>query len=159
MICHQEGMTSTIIEETKPGKQTFKKKGNALWFTACSDCLLAVPSPDLFLLHIGNGNPLQYCCLGSPMDRGAWWAAVQRVAKSWTGLSDWTYTHTHTHHIGIWGEEHNLVYDTQWDWFYISDLQFFKRMNLCYCKWLNFWSFIAAAVQKIIHSSSNALSL
>jgi len=26
MICHQKGMTSTIIEETKPGKQTLKKK-------------------------------------------------------------------------------------------------------------------------------------
>ena len=23
-----------------------------------------------------NGNPLQYSCLGNPMDRGAWWAAV-----------------------------------------------------------------------------------
>ena len=21
----------------------------------------------------GNGNPLQYCCLGNPMGRGAWW--------------------------------------------------------------------------------------
>ena len=32
----------------------------------------------------GNGNPLQYSCLESPMDRGAWWATVHRVAKSWT---------------------------------------------------------------------------
>ena len=23
-----------------------------------------------------------------PMDRGAWWATVHRVTKSWTGLSD-----------------------------------------------------------------------
>ena len=23
---------------------------------------------------VGNGNPLQYSCLGNPMDRGAWWA-------------------------------------------------------------------------------------
>ena len=22
----------------------------------------------------GNGNPLQYSCLGNPMDRGTWWA-------------------------------------------------------------------------------------
>ena len=29
----------------------------------------------------GNGNPLQYSCLGNPMDRGAWWAAVHGVAK------------------------------------------------------------------------------
>ena len=33
---------------------------------------------------IGNGNPLQYSCLGNPMDRGAWWATVHGVAKSWT---------------------------------------------------------------------------
>ena len=31
-----------------------------------------------------NGNPLQYSCLENPMDRGAWWAIVHGVAKSWT---------------------------------------------------------------------------
>ena len=30
----------------------------------------------------GRGNPLQYSCLESPMDKGAWWATVHRVAKS-----------------------------------------------------------------------------
>ena len=35
----------------------------------------------------GNGNPLQYSCLENPMDRGAWWATVHGVTKSWTGLS------------------------------------------------------------------------
>ena len=29
----------------------------------------------------GNGNPLQYSCLGNPMDRGAWWATVHGVSK------------------------------------------------------------------------------
>ena len=29
----------------------------------------------------GNGNPLQYSCLGNPMDRGAWRATVHRVAR------------------------------------------------------------------------------
>ena len=29
----------------------------------------------------GNGNPLQYSCLGNPLDRGAWRATVHRVAK------------------------------------------------------------------------------
>ena len=28
-----------------------------------------------------NGNPLQYSCLGNPMNRGAWWAIVHRVDK------------------------------------------------------------------------------
>ena len=34
----------------------------------------------------GHGNPLQYSCLENPMDRGAWWATVHRVAKSWQWL-------------------------------------------------------------------------
>ena len=34
----------------------------------------------------GHSNPLQYSCLENPMDRGAWWATVHRVAKSQTGL-------------------------------------------------------------------------
>ena len=34
----------------------------------------------------GNGNPLQFSCLENPMDRGAWWATVHRVAKSQTRL-------------------------------------------------------------------------
>ena len=32
----------------------------------------------------GNGNLLQYSCLGNPLDRGAWWATVHGVAKSQT---------------------------------------------------------------------------
>ena len=31
-------------------------------------------------------DPLQYSCLENPMDRGAWWATVHRVAKSWTQM-------------------------------------------------------------------------
>ena len=40
----------------------------------------------------GNGNPLQYSCLENPMDGGAWWATVHGVAKSRTGLSNFTFT-------------------------------------------------------------------
>ena len=35
----------------------------------------------------GNGNLLQYSCLGNPMDRGAWWAPMNGVSKSWTQMS------------------------------------------------------------------------
>ena len=42
----------------------------------------------------GSGNPLKYSCLENSMDRGAWWATVDGVAKSWTQLS-----------------EHNIIYD------------------------------------------------
>ena len=33
---------------------------------------------------VGNGNPLQNSRLENSMDRGAWWATVYEVAKSWT---------------------------------------------------------------------------
>ena len=36
----------------------------------------------------GNGNLLQYSCLGNPMERGAWWATVQGVTKSQTQLKN-----------------------------------------------------------------------
>ena len=36
--------------------------------------------------YVGSSNPLEYSCLGNPMDRGAWWAAIHRVAQSWTRL-------------------------------------------------------------------------
>ena len=34
----------------------------------------------------GSCNPLQCSCLRNPMDRGAWWATVHGVAKTWTLL-------------------------------------------------------------------------
>ena len=40
----------------------------------------------------GNGNPLQYSCLGNPMDRGAWPATVHGGHKSQTQLSNYTIT-------------------------------------------------------------------
>ena len=42
----------------------------------------------------GHGNPLQYSCLESPMDRGAWQATVLRVTQSWTRLKRLS-THAH----------------------------------------------------------------
>ena len=60
--------------------------------------------PKCFRLHIawlaslrpwvreGNGTPLQYSRLENSMDGGAWWAAVHGVAKSWTRLSNFTFT-------------------------------------------------------------------
>ena len=35
----------------------------------------------------GNSYPLQYSCLGYPMDRGAWWATVNGITESQTQLS------------------------------------------------------------------------
>ena len=44
----------------------------------------------------GIGYPLQYSCLGNPMDRRAWWAMVHGVVKSQTQLSD---EHFHLYQI------------------------------------------------------------
>ena len=44
----------------------------------------------------GNGNPLQYSCLETSMDGGAWWATVHGVAKIQTRLSDFTIPFTFT---------------------------------------------------------------
>ena len=40
----------------------------------------------------GNGTSLQHSCLENPMDKGACWVAVHGVEKSWTQLSDFTFT-------------------------------------------------------------------
>ena len=48
----------------------------------------------------GDGNPLQYSCLGNSMDRRAWQATVHEVTDSLTPLSH-THTHTHTHTQGL----------------------------------------------------------
>ena len=40
----------------------------------------------------GNGYPLQYSCLGNPMDRGAWRARIHGVTKSQTQLSNFHLT-------------------------------------------------------------------
>ena len=44
----------------------------------------------------GNGNPLQSSCLERTMDRGALQATVHGVAKSQTGLSDFTIKRKNT---------------------------------------------------------------
>ena len=45
----------------------------------------------------GCGNPLQYSCLGNPMDRRAWQAIVHRIAKSqiMDGRSGWWFIGDH----------------------------------------------------------------
>ena len=44
----------------------------------------------------GNGNPLQYSCLGHPMDRGAWWYTVYGVKKN---KNDWARMHYKYYHL------------------------------------------------------------
>ena len=42
-----------------------------------------------------HGNPLQDSYLKNSMDRGAWWATVHRVAKSWTQLKRLSMLHAY----------------------------------------------------------------
>ena len=44
----------------------------------------------------GNGNTLQYSCLENSVDRGVWRATAHGVEKSWTRLTDFTFTFIHT---------------------------------------------------------------
>ena len=39
----------------------------------------------------GNGSPLQYSCLGNPMDARAWWPTVHGVAES--DMTEWLHFH------------------------------------------------------------------
>ena len=56
----------------------------------------------------GHGNPLQYSCLGNPMDQGAWRATVHGVTKNWTRLSNWSCSRSLAA-IGFWAPEDYIL--------------------------------------------------
>ena len=64
----------------------------AFVFLFKEDMILYVENFKKFIIGEGNGNPLQYSCLETPMDGGASWATVHWVAKNWIRLSDFTFT-------------------------------------------------------------------
>ena len=55
-----------------------------------------------------NGSPLQYSCLENPTDRGAWWATVHGVAKSWTQLKRLSMHIAHTQSV-LLGASHMVL--------------------------------------------------
>ena len=62
-----------------------------------------------------NGTPLQFPCLESPMDGGAWWAAVHGIVKSWTRLSDFTFTfHFHILEKAMAPHSSTLAWKVPW---------------------------------------------
>ena len=52
-------------------------------------------------LGVGNGNPLQYTCMENSMDRGAWWAAVHGITKSWTRLKRLSSSSSSSRALGV----------------------------------------------------------
>ena len=64
-------------------RQREEREGESIWMNFCGF---------MSKNREGHGTPFQYSCLEHPMDGGAWWAAVHRVAKCRTQLSDFTFT-------------------------------------------------------------------
>ena len=56
----------------------------------CPHVMLLVSDKQNSHLGLLNSKACLYSCLENPMDGGAWWATVHRVAKSQTRLSDFT---------------------------------------------------------------------
>ena len=54
-----------------------------------------------------NGNPLQYSCLGNPMDRGAWQTTVYGIAKV---RHDLATEHKHSHNVQFIEEAIKCIY-------------------------------------------------
>ena len=82
-----------------------------------------------------HGNTFQYSCLENPMDRGAWWSTVCRVAKSWTWLKQLNTQAHRTNHskwlISLcWAHLERLIlnkYNTRW---YIHTFKTWYRQNI-----------------------------
>ena len=54
-----------------------------------------------------HGNPLQYSCLGNPMERRACHSTVHMFTKGWTWLCDWIHMHAWKHLI-LWSKQATL---------------------------------------------------
>ena len=68
------------------------RKSTLCWFSSVALSVILLFVNNQSLSREGNGNPLQYSCLENPVDGGAWWAAVHRVAQSQTRLK-WLSMH------------------------------------------------------------------
>ena len=97
-----EGPVERFVTDSSAVKNLSANAGNAV----------STPRSGRSLVE-GNGNPLQYSCLGNPMGRGVWWATVCGFTKSQTWLRDYniykityiTTTYTSTIIYKIAGQE------------------------------------------------------
>ena len=91
-------LQSDYLPSEPPGKPLVHQNGEPFYYF---QMMLVVKNLPTFLRNVreegltpgsgrspggGHSNPLQFSCLENPMDRGAGWATVQRVAKSWTQI-------------------------------------------------------------------------
>ena len=106
----------------------------------------------------GHGHPLQYSGLGNPMDRGAWWATVHGIAKSWTPLSDWARTQSpkerasRTTEAPQQNDSGDFIFENSLDVYgeiLTADVKTFQQsftepllLNNVFFSWCNFWKFI-----------------
>ena len=74
----------------------------------------------------GNGNPLQYSCLQNSMDRGACWATVHGVAKTWLQLSE----RAHKQEMARWNIDILRISELKW-----MEMGEFNSNDhyICYC--------------------------
>ena len=77
----------------------------------------------------GQRNPLQYSCLGNPMDRGGWQVTVQRVAKIWTWMK-WLITCRGYSLVVI-----QLTSSTWWEFQYLQSSSKGVAQNFIHSPW------------------------
>ena len=75
----------------------------------------------------GNGYPLQYSCLGNPMDGGTWWATVHGVTKSRrTRRNDFTFVQSQPHFLDLFPQTKETNEKVS-KWHYIKLKKFLHR--------------------------------
>ena len=96
----------------------------------------------------GNGSPLQYSCLGNPVDRGAcyspWGCKKSQTQLSMCMRVQATHTHTHTHIVN------GLMYSFTSDFFHLACL-------FCLFAWLCHMACGILIPQLGIHLTSSVL--
>ena len=91
--CHKSNSyNSGVFSHHHPEKISLPSSGESCYFLLWKLYRDVLISPSVINHGEGSGNPLQNSCLENPMDGGAWLAAVHGVSKSWTRLSDFTFT-------------------------------------------------------------------
>ena len=92
--CFAGGFFTNWAIRGAPEPLPIPQRCSSVWSPFCTPSLLQDSTPGSGRSPGGgNSSPLQYACLGNPMDRGAWWAPVHGVPKSQTRLSGLSTAH------------------------------------------------------------------